>query len=51
MMIYNWYARAYNWSPRVVDELELDEVEWLPLLAEGVAQATETISKEIDSQR
>lgn len=51
MIIYNWFAKAYNWPPRVVDELDLEEVEWIPLIAEGIAQAQETIQKEIDAQR
>lgn len=51
MIIYNWFARAHDWPPRVVDELELDEVEWLPLLEEAVMQASEVIQKEMEAQR
>lgn len=51
MIIYNFFARAHDWSPRVVDELDLDEVEWLPLLEEAAAQASETIQKEMEAQR
>lgn len=49
--MYNWFARAHDWSPRMVDELELEEVEWLPLMEEAAQQAQETIQKEIDAQR
>lgn len=50
MIIYNWYARSHNWHPRLVDELDLDEVEWLPLMEEAVHQAQEVIQKEIEAQ-
>lgn len=50
MMIYNWFARAHHWTPRQVDELGLDEVEWLPLLEEACHEASEVIQKEIESQ-
>jgi hypothetical protein len=50
MVVYNWFARARNWPPRVVDELDLDEVEWLPLLEEACQQASEVIQKEIEAQ-
>lgn len=50
MIIYNWFARARSWTPRQVDELDLEEVEWLPLLEEACLQASEVIQKEINSQ-
>lgn len=50
MMIYNWYARAHHWHPRQVDELNLEEVEWLPILEEACQQASEVLQKEIESQ-
>jgi hypothetical protein len=46
MLIYNWFARARNWHPRQVDELGLDEMEWLPVLEEAVLAASEQIAKE-----
>lgn len=51
MVVYNWYARCHHWPPRVVDELDLDEVEWIPLLEEACMQASEVIQKEIDAQK
>jgi len=41
MLVYNWYARARNWHPRQVDELHLDEMEWLPIIEEAVQAALE----------
>lgn len=51
MMVYNWFARNRNWHPRQVDELDLDEVEWLPLLEEACLQAADVIRKEEQAQR
>ena len=51
MIVYNWFARARGWHPRQVDELEPDEVEWLPLLEEACQQASDVIQKEVDAQR
>lgn len=51
MLIYNWFARARNWHPREVDELSLDEMEWLPLCEEAVQIASETIAKQNEKQR
>jgi hypothetical protein len=50
MIVYNWYARAHDWHPREVDLLELDEVEWIPLLEEACQQASDVIQKEVDAQ-
>ena len=36
MLVYNWFARARNWTPRQVDELRLDEMEWLPIIEEAI---------------
>ena len=50
MMVYNWFARTRNWHPRQVDELELDEVEWLPLLEEACLQASDVVQQEERAQ-
>lgn len=46
MLVYNWFARARNWTPRQVDELSLDEMEWLPIIEEAVQLASETAAKQ-----
>ncbi len=46
MLIYSWFARARNWTPRQVDELSLDEMEWLPLIEEAVQDASSQISRQ-----
>lgn len=35
MLVYSWFADAYNWPPQVVRELELDELEWLPIIRQA----------------
>lgn len=45
LLIYNWYRRACNWTPRQVDELYLEELEWFPILEEAVLQASDDIMK------
>lgn len=51
MLIYDHFARTRNWTPRQVDELHFDELEWLPLIAEAVHEANETISEQERKQR
>lgn len=41
MLVYNWFRRTSNWHPRQVDELSLEEMEWLPLIEEAVQLALE----------
>ena len=43
MMIYDKFADAYGWSPRVVDELTLDEMFWLPVIRDAKAAAAEAV--------
>jgi hypothetical protein len=44
MMIYDKFAEAYGWSPRVVDdELTLDEMFWLPVIRDAKAAAAEAL--------
>jgi hypothetical protein len=50
MLAYNFFGRSRNWHPRQVDELDLDEVEWLPLLEEACLQASDVIRKEEQAQ-
>lgn len=46
MLVYNWFARARGWTPRQVDELTLEEMEWLPLIEEAIQYATEKLRDE-----
>lgn len=41
MITYQWFAEAYQWSPRQVDELSLEEVFWLPVLRGAMREAQE----------
>lgn len=50
MIIYNWFGRARQWTPRQVDELELDELEYLPLMEEACLEASDIIQKEVEAQ-
>lgn len=43
MMVYDKFAEAYGWSPRVVDELTLDELFWLPVIRDAKADAIEAL--------
>jgi hypothetical protein len=40
MVIKDWFAEAHGWNPRIVDELDLDEIFWLPVIkhARNIAQ-------------
>ena len=50
LLVYNYYRKLNGWHPRQVDELELDEVEWLPVLEAASVEASEIIQKEIQAQ-
>jgi len=39
VMLYGWFAEAYHWTPEQVRELELDELTWLPIRHQGIAEA------------
>lgn len=43
MLAYNWFARLRGWDPRIVDELTLEEIEWLPVVEEAVQLAAEQL--------
>ena len=43
MMLYRRFAKAYNWTPSQVRGLRLDELFWLPVIADAEAEAAETI--------
>jgi hypothetical protein len=39
MAIYQWFARTHNWTPQQVDELTLEQLFWLPVMEEALAEA------------
>ena len=41
MMTYHWFAENYNWTPRQVDQLDLSEVFWLPVIKGALSDAIE----------
>lgn len=43
MLVYNWFARLRGWNPRIVDELTLEEIEWLPVVEEALQLAAEQL--------
>ena len=45
IFVYGWFKRNGDWHPRQVDELYLDELEWIPVYEEAVSAAEEYINK------
>jgi hypothetical protein len=39
----HWFAKTRNWHPRQVDELTLDELEWLPIMEQATQDAVEQL--------
>jgi hypothetical protein len=39
MLVYDQYGGDQAWNPRVVDELGLDELFWLPIVKQAKADA------------
>lgn len=50
MLIYHHFARLRNWTPRQVDELTIEEMDWLPLLEEATTDALEVLEAEHRAQ-
>jgi hypothetical protein len=46
IFVYGWFKRNGNWHPREVDELHLDELEWIPVYEEAMSLAEEYINKQ-----
>ena len=42
---YGWYAENYHWTPQVVRELELEELDWL-LIRQGAVQEAQRIQQQ-----
>lgn len=45
-MVYDMFAEVRGWHPRQVDELTLDELDWLPVMSEARAKATRQIASQ-----
>jgi hypothetical protein len=51
MLKYRWYAKAYGWTPSVVDDLWEDEDLWLPIVEEAWRRVEEMRAKEAQRQQ
>jgi hypothetical protein len=47
MWTYHHYAEEHGWHPREVDQLDLDELFWLPVMSGAKARARETASEQL----
>lgn len=45
ILVYGYFKRNGDWHPRQVDELTLEELEWIPLYEEAIHEAREYIEK------
>jgi hypothetical protein len=45
IFVYGWFKRNGDWHPREVDELYIEELEWIPVYEEAVSAAEEYISR------
>lgn len=50
IMIYGWFKRNGDWHPREVDELTIEELEWIPIYESAVDEAAEYIRKQDQAQ-
>jgi hypothetical protein len=44
VLVYDQFAQMYGWTPRQVDELTLDEFQWLPVVRQARQDAAEQIA-------
>jgi hypothetical protein len=45
ILVYGYFKRNGDWHPRQVDELTLEELEWIPIYEEAIFEAQEYIRK------
>ena len=50
IFVYGWFKRNGNWHPREVDELYVEELEWIPMYEEALMLAEEYIDKQTKAQ-
>lgn len=43
MLVYERFAEAYGWPPRVVDQMTREELFWLPVIRDAKTEAAETL--------
>jgi hypothetical protein len=46
ILAYGYFKRNGDWHPRQVDELTLEELEWLPVYEDAVTEAAEFIQRQ-----
>jgi hypothetical protein len=50
ILVYGYFKKDTGWHPREVDELTLEELEWIPIYEEAMYEAREFIRKQDDFQ-
>lgn len=45
MMTYHKFAKAYGWPPEVVRSLRRDELFWLPVIDDAVADVADALAE------
>jgi hypothetical protein len=50
ILVYGYFKRNGDWHPRQVDELTLEELEWIPVYEEAISQTQEFIRKQQNFQ-
>jgi hypothetical protein len=43
MLVYDYFAETRQWQPAIVDELDLDQLYWLPVMKAARAAAIEQL--------
>ena len=46
LLLEEWFAESYHYTPEQVGELSLDALEWFPVIAEAKARATKIRSEQ-----
>jgi hypothetical protein len=46
ILVYGYFRKDQGFHPREVDELTLEELDWMPIYDEAMAQAREFIHKQ-----
>lgn len=51
ILVYGYFKNNGDWHPRQVDELTLEELEWIPVYNEAISEAREFIQKQENFQK
>ena len=46
LLTKRWFAKVYHWSPRQLEEADLDILTWFPLIEEAEQHAIEVQQKQ-----